>query len=110
MAVTKTADPAPAEFDPLNPSTGDYYIVLPQILNDKSSDTNLTIVYDIITSYTGTPVTETVTESKDLKDIYKNNWDCKKKYVLGITLGLNEIYWDPSVEAWEDGTVTDIPF
>ena len=110
VAVTKTADPAPAEFDPLNPSTGDYYIVLPQILNDKSSDTNLTIVYDIITSYTGTPVTETVTETKDLKDIYKNNWDCKKKYVLGITLGLNEIYWDPSIEGWEDGAVTDIPF
>ena len=109
VEVTKTADSTPAEFDALNPGTGDYSIVLPQVLKDKI-DPKLTIVYEIITSYTGTDVTETVTDTKDLKDIYKNDWECNKKYVLGITLGLNEIYWDPSVVAWEDGTVTDIPF
>lgn len=108
--VTKTADSTPAEFDALNPGTSDYSIVLPQILRDKT-DPTLTIKYEIITSYVaGKPVTETVTDTKDLKDIYKNDWECNKKYVLGITLGLNEIYWDPSVVDWENGTVSDIPF
>lgn len=110
VEVTKTADAAPAEFDALNPGTGDYFIVLPQVLKDKI-DPKLTIKYEIITSYVaGKPVTETVTDTKDLKDIYKSDWECNKKYVLGITLGLNEIYWDPSVVGWEDGTVTDIQF
>ena len=105
MEVTQTANPAPAKFDALN--SGDYSIVLPQ---DFDATPTLTIVYDIITSYTGTPVTETVTETKALNEIYTSNWESKKKYVLGITLGLNEIYWDPSVEAWETGAVTDIQF
>ena len=112
--VTKTADSAPVEFNILQPNTTpgatDYFIVLPQVLKDKT-DPTLTIEYEIITSYVaGKPVTETVIDTKKLKDIYKNDWECNKKYVLGITLGLNEIYWDPSVEAWEDGTVTDIQF
>lgn len=109
--VTKTADAAAgAEFDTLTPATGDYTIVLPQVLKDKT-DPKLTIKYEIITSYVaGKPVTETVIDTKDLKDIYKNDWECNKKYVLGITLGLNEIYWDPSVVDWETGAVTDIQF
>lgn len=93
----------------MNPSATDYSIVLPQVLKDKIAP-KLTIVYEIITSYTGTDVIETVFRYQDLKDIYKNDWECNKKYVLGITLGLNEIFWDPSVEGWEDGAVTDIQF
>ena len=104
VEVKKTADPAPAEFDILAPATGDYKIVLPQ--NFDATPT-LTIEYEIITSYTANPVTETVKETKDLNKIYKNNWESGKKYVLGITLGLNEIYWDPSVVGWD---VTDIQF
>lgn len=103
--VTKTADSTPEEFDALN--SGDYSIVLPQDF-DAISTSTLTIVYDIIT--TSTSFTETVTETKALNAIYTDNWKSKKKYVLGITLGLNEIYWDPSVEAWENGNVTDIQF
>lgn len=109
MEVTKTAGPASPEFDALNPSTGDYFIVLPQDF-DATSTSTLTIVYEIITSYTGTDVTETVIDTKYLKEIYKDDWECNKKYVLGITLGLNEIYWDPSVEGWKNGNVTDIQF
>lgn len=106
MEVTKTAEPAPAKFNALD--SGDYSIVLPQNFGATSA---LTIVYDIITSYiTGHSVTETVEETKALNAIYPNNWECNKKYVLGITLGLNEIYWDPSVEGWETGNVTDIQF
>lgn len=103
--VTATDDAG--TFDKLTPSATDYFIVLPQGLKDKT-DPKLTIEYEIITSYTSTPVTETVKDTKDLKDIYKDDWKCNKNYILRITLGLNEIYWDPSVEAWED-TVTGIP-
>lgn len=88
-------------------TTTDYFIVLPQ--NFDNDTPTLTIVYEIITSYTGTPVTETVTETKALNTIYTSNWDCKKNYILRITLGLNEIYWNPSVVAWED-TVSNIDF
>lgn len=105
--VTATDDAG--TFDILTPSATNYFIVLPQVLKDKI-DPKLTIVYEIITSYTGTDVTETVTDTKDLKDIYKNDWECNKNYILGITLGLNEIYWDPSVEGWEDVNATDIQF
>lgn len=107
MEVTKTAN----QFSALD--SGDYSIVLPQNFNDNTP--TLTIVYDIITSYVnGQPVTETVEETKALKDIYKSTtstgkWESKKKYVLWITLGLNEIYWDPSVEGWEDINAPGIP-
>lgn len=107
--VTKTAK-APEEFNILQPNTTpgktDYFIVLPQ--NFDATPT-LTIVYEIITSYTGAPVTETVTETKALNAIYTDNWKSKKNYVLRITLGLNEIYWDPYVEGWDNGTFTGIP-
>lgn len=106
VKVTETADAG--AFNELTPSATDYHIVLPQVLKDKT-DPKLTIEYEIITSYVAAkPVTETVKDTKDLKDIYKNDWECNKKYVLGITLGLNEIYWDPYVEGWDNGTVTGI--
>ena len=106
--VTKTADSTPEEFDALTPDPNtDYHIVRPQVLRDKI-DPTITIEYEIITNYTGTAVTETVKETKKLNEIYKSDWECNKKYVLGITLGLNEIYWDPSIEGWENGDVTNI--
>ena len=114
VEVTKTAGPGSAKFDALKPGKEDYSIVLPQTFNNDTP--TLTIVYDIITSYVAdNPVTEEVTETKALKDIYKSTtstgkWESKKKYVLGITLGLNEIYWDPSVVEWANGDVTDIQF
>lgn len=105
--VTATADAG--KYDELTPIATDYSIVLPQTFNNDTP--TLTIVYDIITSYVADhPVTEEVTETKVLNTIYTSGWECKKKYVLGITLGLNEIYWDPSVEEWANGDVTDIQF
>lgn len=109
MEVKKTAEPGPAQYSALD--SGDYSIVLPQNFDATST---ITIVYDIITSYiAGHPVTETVTETKALKDIYKSTtstgkWESKKRYILWITLGLNEIFWDPSVEGWEDSNVPGI--
>lgn len=92
----------------LTPSTTDFSIVLPQNFADATPE--IEIVYTITTNYTGTPVVETVTETKPLKDIYTEGWVSGKKYTLNIKLSLNEILWDPSVEGWEDGAVTDIQF
>lgn len=93
----------------LTPSTTtDFSIVLPQKFTDATPV--IEIVYTITTNYTGTAVVETVTETKPLKDIYTDGWVSGKKYTLNIKLSLNEIYWDPAVTDWENGTVTDIPF
>lgn len=92
----------------LTPSTTDFSIVLPQKFTDATP--TIEIVYTITTNYTGTAVMETVTETKSLKDIYTEGWVSGKKYTLNIKLSLNEILWDPSVETWDNGTVTDIPF
>lgn len=92
----------------LSPSTNDFSIVLPQKFADATPE--IEIVYTITTNYTGTAVMETVTETKPLKDIYTEGWVSGKKYTLNIKLSLNEILWDPSVEGWEDGAVTDIQF
>lgn len=92
----------------LTPTGDDFSIVLPQKFTDATPI--IEIVYTITTNYTGTAVVETVTETKPLKDIYTEGWVSGKKYTLNIKLSLNEIYWDPSVTDWENGTVTDIPF
>ena len=99
-AVTTTA----TKLDPnTTPGKTDYFIVLPQNFDDTPT---LTIEYEIIT--TSTSFTETVIDTKKLKDIYPNGWESKTKYVLKITLGLNEIYWDPSIVDWDNGTVNGI--
>lgn len=90
----------------LSPSTTDFSIVLPQKFADATPE--IEIVYTITTNYTGTAVVETVTETKSLKDIYTEGWVSGKKYTLNIKLSLNEILWDPSVEAWDNGTVNGI--
>lgn len=92
----------------LRPSGNDFSIVLPQKFTDATPV--IEIVYTITTNYTGTPVMETVKETKPLKDIYTEGWVSGKKYTLNIKLSLNEIFWDPLVEAWDNGTVTDIQF
>ena len=114
VKVTETADAG--TYNELPHSATDYHIVLPQTFNNDTP--TLTIVYEIITSYVADDkkVTETVEETKALKDIYKSTtsttstvkWESKTKYVLKITLGLNEIYWDPSIVDWDNGTVNGI--
>lgn len=110
MIVTETA--TDGKYHALD--SGGYSIVLPQNF-DATSTSALTIVYEIITNYTGTGTEfiETVTETKALKDIYKSTtstgkWESKKKYALWITLGLNEIYWDPSIVDWDTINVPGI--
>ena len=89
-------------------TAADYRILLPHVFADSEL---MQITYDIVTTYTGTPVTETVTVSKKLSEIFTENtpdesWEAGKKYTLTITLSMNEILWDPAVADWASGTGT----
>lgn len=79
-----------------------YTILMPQTF--AASTEQIKIVYDVVTHYAGTEVTETVTVVKDLVDMYTSGWAAGSAYTLTITLGLNEILWDPAVENWATGT------
>lgn len=88
------------------PTTGtDYSIVLPQQFS--TDDAVLEIKYKITTNY-GVDATQTITETKKLKDIYPNGWWPGYEYTLGIIITLDEILWDPTVEKWASETVTDV--
>lgn len=87
----------------VTPATGDYTILLPQTFADADKATEtVQIVYDVTTNY-GASVTETVTVTTDLKSIF-GAWQAGKYYTLNITLGLDQILWDPAVEDWTAGT------
>jgi hypothetical protein len=90
----------------VTPTSSDYSIVLPQTFSDDTPE--IEIIYTITTNYTGTAVTEEITATKALKDIYKDTttsttsgWTPGKQYTLNILLGLNEILWDPDVKDWD---------
>lgn len=90
----------------LEATVDDYRILLPHTFG---VDEEMQITYDIITEYiSGHPVTEEVTVSKKLSEIFTEttpaSWVAGKKYTLTITLSMNEILWDPAVENWTAGT------
>ncbi len=97
-------------------NTNGYLLVLPQEMTAKSgSETDynveyIEIVYTIRTFW-GTGVSdysdETVTQTVDLKSV-SPKWEINKLYTYNITISLDQIYWDPSVVDWEDGTTTNI--
>ncbi|MGM9792433.1 MAG: hypothetical protein ACI3Y4_08555 [Candidatus Cryptobacteroides sp.] len=92
-------------------SAADYEIVIPQEFDSSATTEDLLkIVYDITTSYTSTPVVETVTQYVPLATVYPNNWEPNKYYTLTIKLSLKEIYWAPTVEEWETGSTTPVKF
>ena len=84
--------------------TSSYSIVLPQtfeaVTTIGTTTPVITVVYDIVTNYTGKQVTETITVTKSLNEIYSGSWDPAKKYTLTLIVGLNEILWDPDVTDW----------
>ena len=79
----------------------DQYIYMPQVF---TADNIIEIKYDVAYDTNGdnTPdVTETVTATKKLSEIFGTAWEMGKKYTLNITFSVNEILWDPAVEDWE---------
>lgn len=95
----------------LAPGEYGYSIVIPQIFDSADNTEDLLeIKYAITTSYAGTPVKETVTQTVKLSTVYPNNWEVNKHYTLTIKLGVKEIFWAPTVEEWEIGTTTAVQF
>ena len=76
---------------------------------------NLTIVYTIDTYYTATDYsTEEVTIVRSLENptaatVGGQKWEKNKDIVYKITIGLDEIRWDPAVENWDSQEEIDIP-
>lgn len=81
----------------------DQFYFIPQMFND---DASIKIQYSI---QTGEGVKTNVTNTKKLKDIFPEGWKKNKIYTINITVGLNEILWDPSIVDWESGTDADWP-
>lgn len=85
--------------------TAQYYFI-PQSFDENST---VSLVYDIITTVDdeGRTSTETVTSAPIAlyaAELFPDGWAINTKYVLNITIGLDEILWDPAVEDWTDGT------
>ena len=89
------------------PATNGYLLVLPQTFGDTET---ITLNYTIKT-YNGTAwVNDEVTKSIKLKDIHAASgaatgseaFEMNKKITYNFTIGLNRIYWAPSVVNWDE--------
>lgn len=80
----------------------DQYYFIPQPLTEAT----MTINYEIITKTgSGDETTkQDVVKSVSLKsaELFPNGWEKNKIYTINITLGLDEILWDPAVQDWEE--------
>ena len=65
--------------------------------------------YTVNRSYTSADAysDETVVQSFNIHSATQS-WNINKKYSFTITVDLNQIYWAPSVEDWEDGTSAEV--
>ena len=87
--------------------TNGYLLVRPQSFTDTETQ-QVTVTYVIRTYSSASAYSdETVTQSFN---IYKAtpSWEINKKYSFNITVGLDQIYWAPSIEDWADGTSTTV--
>ena len=84
-----------------------YLLVRPQTF--AASDTKKIEITYVIRSYTSASAysDETVVQSFNIYSATPS-WDINKKYSFTINVDLNQIYWAPSVENWEDGTSTGL--
>lgn len=86
--------------------TKGYLLVIPQTF---AADKQMIEITYTIGTYNGTDlVTETITETVDLADLHAK-WEMNKKYTYTVKIGLDRIYWAPSVVEWESETVTAAP-
>ena len=88
-------------------NTNGYLLVRPQTFAENDNK-KIEITY-VIRSYTSASdySDETVVQSFNIHSATPS-WDINKKYSFTITVDLNQIYWAPSVENWEDGTSTGV--
>ena len=90
-------------------NTNGYLLVRPQSF--ASDDNKKIVITYVIRSYTSATAysDETVVQSFNIYSATQS-WGINKKYSFTITVDLNQIYWAPSVENWEDGTSTEYVF
>ena len=88
-------------------NTNGYLLVRPQTFAENDNK-KIEITY-VIRSYTSASdySDETVVQSFNIHSATPS-WDINKKYSFTITVDLNQIYWAPSVENWEDGTSSEV--
>ena len=93
---------------------GGQTIYLPQKFEAANADDQVVVIKYTVT-YTldsGKTITENVTETKKLSELFKvtgetyGQWEMGKKYTLDLTFKLNEILWDPAVEDWSEDNTT----
>ena len=84
-----------------------YLLVRPQTFAENDAK-KIEITY-VIRSYTSASAysDETVKQSFNIYSA-THSWDINKKYSFTITVDLNQIYWAPSVENWEDVSSTEV--
>ena len=81
-------------------TTNGYLLVIPQTFTADSQQLKINYKVETYTGVTGSLwATETIEETVDLKDLH-TSWDMNKKYTYTISIGLNQIYWAPSVAVW----------
>lgn len=88
--------------------TNGYLLVRPQTFAENDNSKKIEITY-VIRSYTSATAysDEEVVQSFNIRSATPS-WGINKKYSFTITVDLNQIYWAPSVENWEDGTSTGV--
>lgn len=85
---------------PLDAQANDVRIFMPQTLPD---DAKVIVTYQV--TYGTSGITDEVSVDATLKSIFTEGWKPGYKYTLNITIGLDEILWDPDIKEWEKGTV-----
>ena len=95
------------ETDGTNAVANDYLLVLPQPFRDTDTDTQVITLNYTIRTYTSdaTSTDDDVTVSIPLFDIHHAaGFQMNKKITYNFTIGLDRIWWAPSVEDWGDET------
>lgn len=106
---TYNIDVTPMTFTNANAVTSNGMTVIPQALADESGTTSkgqtMTIVYKI----SGTGVAEeTVEKTVKLSDGTLKSWAANQKITYNISIGMQEILFNPTVENWSPVSSSDI--
>ena len=80
-------------------TTGKEIILLPQALT--ADQQKITIKYDIRTDFMEEDEWITQTQTVDLTNTTVTEWEMGKKYTYTITIGMDEILFDPAVSDWD---------
>lgn len=89
---------------------GDGALIIPYFFpNQYRCQTSLTIEYTFDNGGVESEVVHTIDLNKGITEVSaKSIWEMAKKYTYNITIGLNQIEFDPEVDNWDDAAGKDI--